>query len=160
MILNQSHSGANNTNFRSSEWPVIADRPSLKVCYTIPEPGPIPFTKLGGVAFYKVPVTGAMTDDNIRTACESKGLSVPCQSGSECYFNDAYCKPATPESSCGNPMSDLAFSLRGSSPATCSQLVGVYQYMGNKWTGGCGAGNRQWCISDASISNKTALCIK
>jgi cysteine-rich repeat protein len=160
LILNQTLSGANYTNFRSSEWPVINDRPSLKVCYTIPEPGPVPFTTLGGVAFYKVPVTGAMTDDNIRAACESKGLSVPCQTGGGCYFNDAYCKPATPESSCGNPMSDLAFSLCGSSPATCSQLAGVYQYMGNKWTGGCGAGGGQWCISGASTSNKTALCIK
>jgi cysteine-rich repeat protein len=160
MILNQAQSGASYTNFRSSEWPVINDRPSLKVCYTIPEPGPVPFTTLAGVAFYKVPVTGAMTDDNIRAACESKGLSVPCQTGGGCYFNDAYCKPATPESSCGNPMSDLAFSLCGSSPATCSQLSGVYQYMGNKWTGGCGAGGGQWCIAGASTSNKTALCIK
>jgi cysteine-rich repeat protein len=160
LIFNQSQVGANYTNFRSSEWPMINDRPSLKVCYTIPEPGPVPFTTLAGVGFYKVPVTGAMTDDNIRAACEAKGLSVPCQSNSGCFYNDAYCKPATPESSCGNPMSDLAFALCGSSPATCSSLSGVYQYMGNKWNGGCGAGGGQWCISGASTSNKTALCIK
>lgn len=160
MILNQAKSGSDYTNFRSSEWPKINDRPSLKVCYTIPEPGPVAFTTLGGVAFYKVPVSGAMTDDNIRAACEAKGLSVPCQTNSGCFFNDAYCKSATPESSCGNPMSDLAFSLCGSSPATCSSLAGVYQYMGNKWSGGCGAGGGSWCISGASTSNKMALCIK
>jgi hypothetical protein len=114
----------------------------------------------GGVSFYRVPVSGAMTDNNIRAACLAAGLRVPCQTNGSCAYNDTLCVRVGPESSCGNPMYILSQTICGGQyPSGCPALSGVFQYMGNAWVGGCGAFSGQWCAQGNSYSNQHALCV-
>jgi hypothetical protein len=147
-----------NTEFQTSEHSNIPTRPRLYVCYTVPFNGPAPFTTFDGYNWYKVPVAGTMTDDNIRAACEAMGLSVPCQASGACFFNDPYCMPQTAENSCGDPMLALSTALCAKGPSQCAALNNVFTYMGNKWQGGCGAG-AGWCIPGNTQQNKLALCV-
>jgi hypothetical protein len=117
-------------------------------------------TTWGGTNWYQVEVNGLMTDANILSACQSAGLTVPCQTNSSCSFNDGICSPVTGETSCGNPMWGLAQQLCGGNafPSSCPALYNTFQYMGNAWAGGCGANPNEWCVSGNSYSNGLALC--
>jgi hypothetical protein len=117
--------------------------------------------KLGSQTFYKIPVTGPMSDTNVYNACVAAGLTVGCSSTSCPAYTDNVCTP-TLESSCGNPMKSLATVLGCASPSNCALLNGVYQYMGHKWQGdsACGVENATWCSTGASYSNRWALCLQ
>jgi hypothetical protein len=117
-------------------------------------------TTWGGTNWYQVQVNGPMTDPNILSACQSVGLTVPCQTDSSCVFNDGLCSPITGETSCGNPMMGLSQQLCGNNtmPSDCSALFNTFQYMGNAWSGGCGANPGQWCVTGNDYSNGLALC--
>jgi hypothetical protein len=114
----------------------------------------------GGARWYRVRAHGSMTDSNILSTCRAAGLSAPCQTQSSCSFNDAQCSPVTGETSCGNPMLGLAQQLCGtdSNPAMCQALSGAFQYMGEAFSGGCGAVSGQWCVSGSGYSDADALC--
>jgi cysteine-rich repeat protein len=113
-----------------------------------------------GWKYYKVPVVGQMTDNNVRAACEACGLKAPCQALDGCTYNDNICTQTSNEVSCGNPMLGLAqFTCNGQSPPGCPALNGVFQYMGNKWLGACGAQNGQWCVQGNTANNQSGLCV-
>ena len=116
--------------------------------------------KLGNFNFYKVPNAGFMTDTNCFNTCTGAGFRVGCQAQVGCQYNDNVCT-ITSETSCGNPMQGLSYSLCGNgvSPSACAPLYGVYQYMGNAWVGGCGAEQNQWCVQGNNALNKNALCV-
>ncbi|MBL8603385.1 MAG: hypothetical protein JNK72_15780 [Myxococcales bacterium] len=114
---------------------------------------------VGGVYWYKVRVSGTMTDNNIRAHCLAAGLTVPCQSTAGCGYNDGLCAQYNFENSCGNPMLRLAQAIcSGSSPPGCPALNGVYTYMGNAWAGGCGTLSGSWCSAGNGVANQFALC--
>jgi cysteine-rich repeat protein len=112
-----------------------------------------------GWTYYKVPVMGFMTDPNIAQACADCGLEVPCQGLNGCAYNDNICVQTNNENSCGNPMLALSQMLCNAYPSSCQQLWGVYQYMGNNWSGGCGAEQNGWCAQGNNMQNKFALCV-
>jgi hypothetical protein len=116
--------------------------------------------KLGSQTFYKVPVTGVMSDTNVYNACIAAGLKVGCQAVG-CNYNDSLCV-LTLESSCGNPMLGLSASLGCGLPSSCAPLAGVYQYMGHKWQSdsACGVENGTWCSTGNAYSNRWALCVQ
>lgn len=116
---------------------------------------------VAGVSFYAIDVVGTMTDANILAACQAAGLMAPCQGPAGCSYRDANCKDVSAaDASCGNPMFTLSQSLcSGSSPSSCPALYGKYYYMGEHWSGGCGAEAGSWCTTGNSISNKQALCV-
>ena len=117
--------------------------------------------KLGSQTFYKIPVTGTMTDTNVYNACVAAGLTVGCSSSNCPNYADNLCTP-TQENSCGNPMKLLAVALGCNSPSNCALLDGVYQYMGQKWQNGasCGAEGATWCSNGTAYSNRWALCVQ
>lgn len=117
--------------------------------------------KLGPQTFFKVPVVGIMSDTNVYNACVAAGLKVGCQAINCATYNDSLCV-LTQESSCGNPMLGLAASLGCGLPSSCAPLFGVYQYMGQKWSGGasCGAESGTWCSTGTAYSNRWALCVQ
>ncbi len=117
--------------------------------------------KLGAQSFYKVQVSGTMSDTNVLDACKGAGMTVGCSAQSCPQYTDNLCVQ-TQESSCGNPMLDLAKAIGCSTPATCPQLAGVYQYMGQKWQSGsaCGADGGQWCAVGDQHSDRWALCVQ
>ena len=122
---------------------------------------PPSFATWGGTNWYKVMVTGTMTDANVMAACKAVGLTVPCQAAGTCQYNNNLCKMQTAETSCGNPMKGLAVSLGCSSPANCAQLNGVFQYMGGMWHGAsCGSLAGSWCSDGSSTQNQSALCVE
>ena len=116
---------------------------------------------LGSQTFYKIPVTGAMSDTNVYNACLAAGLTVGCSSTNCLIYTDNLCTP-TQENSCGNPMLSLAGVIGCASPSKCVALDGVYQYMGQKWQNGsaCGAEGAQWCSTGNSFTNRWALCVQ
>ena len=124
---------------------------------------PPPFAMWGGLNWYKIQVAGAMTDTNVKAACEALGLTVPCQVRGNCTYNGGNCNMKTPEMSCGNPMLGLAQGIcNGASPPSCPALNGVYQYLGGNWNGNsaCGALNGSWCSAGNGVQNQFALCIE
>ena len=123
---------------------------------------PTPLATWSGVNWYKIMVTGTMSDTNLLAACQASGLTVPCQAMGTCMYNNDLCKNQTPENSCGDPMKGLAVSLGCSSPSSCTELNGVFQYMGGKWQSGssCGAYNGSWCAVGSMVQNQFALCVE
>jgi hypothetical protein len=117
----------------------------------------------GGRTWYKVQVSGLMSDAAVALACKNAGLLLPCQTGGSCSYNDSVCVASTPESSCGNPMMGLAQAIcGGQNPSSCPALNGVYQYMGTHWISGyaCGTESGTWCSEGNKYSNRFALCFK
>jgi hypothetical protein len=114
-----------------------------------------------GYTYWKVPVMGTMTDNNIAMACQLCGLQIPCAGPVNCQYNDNVCVQTGNEDSCGNPMQDLSQLLcNGAQPSGCMPLWGIYQYMGNAWNGGCGAEQNGWCSQGNNQMNKFALCVQ
>ena len=44
-----------------------------------------------GFTYWKVPVIGTMTDDNIAMACQQCGMQVPCTGLGGCQYNSNFC---------------------------------------------------------------------
>jgi hypothetical protein len=124
-----------------------------------------PYVALGtlsGQTYYKVAVTGAMTDTNVFNACKAAGLHTPCQATGVCQYNDQVCV-VTQEKSCGNPMQTLSQALcAGANPSACPALAGCYQYMGHTWQNdsACGAENNSWCAIGNAQMNRFAVCVQ
>ena len=118
-------------------------------------------TNFGGQAFYKVPVSGTMTDTNLYNACIAAGCRVPCDGQAGCQYNDNLCTLGA-ANDCSNPMMQLAQLLCGTGPSSCAALNGVYQYMGNAWisNSACGVEGGSWCSVGSNYSNRLALCIQ
>ena len=114
-----------------------------------------------GVTWYRVPVSGTMSDTNIANACANAGLIVPCNAGGCPWSTTAGCRTTSLEQECGNPMRFLARALCNTDPPACSPLNGVYQWMAGAWSGGggCGADMGSWCSTGSSMSNRFALCV-
>jgi hypothetical protein len=115
---------------------------------------------LGNNTFYKVPVSGAMTDVNTHNACINAGLKVGCNASS-CQYNDANCL-VTQEVSCSSPMLALAQKLGCNSPGGCQALNGIYQNLGGNWVNGssCGVEGSTWCAQGSTYMNRWALCVQ
>jgi hypothetical protein len=115
----------------------------------------------GSQNFYKVQVTGTMSDTNVFNACINAGCHVPCDAQNGCQYNDNTCVLGT-ANDCDNPMSPLSQAIcSGAEPPYCAPLLGVYQYMGQSWQSGssCGAEPSNWCVVGNGMSNRWALCI-
>ncbi|KAK3244665.1 hypothetical protein CYMTET_45731 [Cymbomonas tetramitiformis] len=119
-----------------------------------------------GYDFYKVPVTGAMTNANIMSACKSKGMLAPCpgKPGQCSYGNGGECFDAG-FTGCGWPMKDLAVPLGCGSDnwaiKNCKALTNTFIYMYN-WQShsGCGtSGSGSWCMTGYNNNNMLALCV-
>jgi hypothetical protein len=115
-----------------------------------------------GWDYWKVPVIGVMSDNNVAAACAACGMSVPCSGPSGCQYNGGVCVQTPNENSCGNPMQELSLWLCGTYPNACAALFGIYQYMGNTWISGstCGAESGVWCAVGNNYSNRQGLCVR
>lgn len=116
-----------------------------------------------GWDYWKVPVNGVMSDNNVAAACAACGMSVPCSGPPGCEWNGGVCVQTPNENNCGWPMQELSWSLcNGNNPDNCGALFGVYQYMGNTFISGstCGAESGEWCAVGNSISNRQGLCVR
>ena len=117
-----------------------------------------------GWDYWKVPVTGVMSDNNVAAACAAcGGMSVPCSGPSGCEWNGGVCVQTPNENNCGWPMQELSWWLcGGNNPDSCGALFGVYQYMGNTFISGstCGAESGTWCAVGTSTSNRHGLCVR
>lgn len=60
------------------------------------------------------------------------------------------------------PMGDLAHAVcAGANPANCAELVGVYQYLGEKWAGdSCGVEQGRYCTQGSQAHDRFALCTR
>jgi len=123
--------------------------------------GTILVANWNGFAYWKVPVVGAMSDAGLAAACAACAMTVPCSGPTDCMYNDGACLQTHNETSCGNPMLDLASRLCGASPPDCAALFGIYQYMGYTWIEGsaCGVESGEWCAIGNNMSNRFALCV-
>ncbi len=116
-----------------------------------------------GWDYWKVPVNGIMSDNNVAAACAACGMSVPCSGPSGCEWNGGVCVQTPNENNCGWPMQELSWWLcGGSNPDSCGALIGVYQYMGNTFISGstCGAESGSWCAIGNNYSNRHGLCVR
>ncbi|XP_035685573.1 uncharacterized protein LOC118422164 [Branchiostoma floridae] len=114
-----------------------------------------------GWHYYKVPVTGAMTSANVKATCEAAGYVTPCPGDSECRYSSSSCV-VTGLEDCIRPMNDISKVLceSESTPHTCAQLDGVYQFM-NNWKSdddACGAESGRWCIEGSERQDRYAFC--
>ncbi len=75
-MLHQKAGNSWYTSFRTSEGATIHERPSLEVCYTLPEAAAGSFAARGGASFFKVPVSWSQPDQSFAAAFEGKSLSV------------------------------------------------------------------------------------
>ncbi len=117
-----------------------------------------------GKTFYKVRVTGTMSDTNVYNACNSAGYVVPCNDVQNGPFSDGLCRDVGFRD--GNaPLTTLALALGciypGSTSIGCPLVPGTFQYMGQKWGNGdsCGSGPNPWCTHGTTVSNYDALCV-
>ncbi|XP_078699898.1 uncharacterized protein LOC144926757 [Branchiostoma floridae x Branchiostoma belcheri] len=116
-----------------------------------------------GWHYYKVPVSGAMTSTNVKTTCEAAGYVTPCPGDSDCRYSSSSCV-STGLEDCSRPMNDVSHVLCGSksTPHTCGQLDGVYQYM-NNWKSGdasCGVESGRWCVEGSEQEDRYAFCAR
>ena len=119
-------------------------------------------TKLGvykGGGFYKVPVIGAMTSNNVKLACEKKNLATPCPAPTGCTQSDENCV-TTSLNDCADPMKDLSIEIcKEIDPGKCPNLDGVFSYMASWYSGSaCGAEKGIFCAIGFRYFNKSALC--
>jgi hypothetical protein len=117
----------------------------------------------GNQKYYRVQVSGAMTDTNVYNACLAGGCHTPCDADANCQYNDNLCKLGA-QNMCTFPMRQLSYQLCGNGidPSACAQLYGTYQYMGHKWLNNdtCGAEQGLWCTQGSGQQNKFALCVE
>jgi hypothetical protein len=114
------------------------------------------FATWNNLNFYKVQANGVMSDTNIYNTCVNAGLNVPCTNESGGEYSDYLCVDVGWRDG-GNPMETLSQHLCSTSPGSCAELEGVYQYMGHKWSeNACGVYNASWCSSGQS--DQFALC--
>ncbi len=76
LMLHQKAGNTWYTSFRTSEGATIHERPSLEVCYTLPETAAGSFAALGGASFFKVPVAWTPPEQSLTAASEGKSLSI------------------------------------------------------------------------------------
>eukprot|EP00058_Branchiostoma_floridae_P016622 XP_002602110.1 hypothetical protein BRAFLDRAFT_98959 [Branchiostoma floridae] len=123
---------------------------------------------VSGWTFYKVQASGPMVNANVKAACESVGLSLPC------YINRDSCTE-TPywTNDCiivGNANSTCKQTQRlvseaicgGSGPASCVAMNNVFAYMPG-WqadNSACGVATstNTWCTRGTSYFNLHAFC--
>jgi hypothetical protein len=75
LMLHQKAGTGEYTGFRSSEGAAIHERPSLQVCYTLPEAVAGSFAALGGAGLFNALVSWSQPDRSLAAAFESKSLS-------------------------------------------------------------------------------------
>jgi len=115
---------------------------------------------VNGHDYYKVQVTGVMSDVNALAACKAAGLEAACNDVQNGQFSDDKCIDVGLKDG-GNPMRTLSQAIcAGQDPGRCDKLNNTFQYMGGKWSGyTCGALNGTWCMNGGSVSNALALCV-
>ncbi|KAI8498605.1 Kelch repeat and BTB domain-containing protein 8, partial [Branchiostoma belcheri] len=111
--------------------------------------------------YYKVPVSGAMTSTNVKTTCEAAGYVTPCPGDSDCRYSSSSCV-FTGLEDCIHPMKELSQVLCSisSSPETCDQLDGVYQFMNWRNDNSCGMESGDWCVFGSERQDRYALCAR
>jgi hypothetical protein len=112
---------------------------------------------VNGHDFFKVAVTGAMTDANVLAACKAAGMEAPCDDVANGPYSDDKCLVVGLKDG-GEPMQTLSRAIcNGSDPNRCDKLDKTFQYMGQKWSGNaCGSVGGSWCVTG---SNMNALCV-
>merc|ERR1712100_209293 len=116
-----------------------------------------------GFDYYKVPVSGPMSDTNVRLACHSYGLVPMCSGPDGCTFNDHLCTVTPLSTSCYNPMQGLSQHIcNGQNPNGCEQTTHLYNYMGENWQSGssCGTDGSSWCTIGNHQTDRDALCVR
>lgn len=119
------------------------------------------FAQMNGRTFVKVPAKGKMTDQAILAACRGEGLAVPCAGPKGSLYTDDKCLDVGwPDSTL--PMNPLSQLLCGSYPSECKnqEFEGVFTYMGEQYSGGCGVLGSNWCASGIDHSDQLALCVE
>ncbi|XP_035688607.1 putative ferric-chelate reductase 1 [Branchiostoma floridae] len=143
-------------------------RPTTKQATTEAAVEKVLLGTVSGWTFYKVQASGPMVNANVKAACESVGLSLPC------YINRDSCAE-TPywTSDCiiiGNVNSTCKQTQRlvseaicsGSGPASCDAMNNVFAYMPG-WqadNSACGVATstNTWCTRGTSYFNLYAFC--
>jgi hypothetical protein len=110
--------------------------------------------------YFRVPVTGAMTSAAIADACVAAGYKALCSGPEGCGYNDDNCLITPEATSCSNPMHGVSTIVCNSSPSSCPEFEGLYNYM-KSWNGGvgCGVENGRWCSTGSEFTDKDALCV-
>jgi len=110
--------------------------------------------------YFKVQVSGVMSSDAIARACEAAGYKALCSGPSGCQYNDENCLITADAASCSNPMSGVSKLVCNTSPSSCVEFDGLYNYM-KGWQGGhgCGVESGTWCSYGNQYSDKHALCV-
>jgi uncharacterized protein YjbI with pentapeptide repeats len=116
------------------------------------------FAEVNGKTYAKVPVKGKMTDLNIYETCKAEEMDVPCNSEPNGSYSDGKCVDVGWRDN-GNPMNTLAVAICNTTPPGCKILDQTFQYMGEKWYGGCGVMNGGWCYQGNDYSDYFALCV-
>lgn len=119
------------------------------------------FEALTQTTFYRVPVAGAMTDANIRTACLARGLRVPCSGlGPLSCFSVPNTCTAVPAPVCTLPFFGLTVNLCGIElPGDCAALEGVFTFQtGVQGGAALGVFGGGWPVNGALITGQYALC--
>ncbi|XP_019635185.1 PREDICTED: putative ferric-chelate reductase 1 [Branchiostoma belcheri] len=120
---------------------------------------------VSGWMFYKVQASGPMTNANVKSACDSVGLSLPCYINrddcseapywnSDCILINSTCRQTqriVSEAICG-----------GSGPASCEAMNNVFAYMPGWQADGSACGvattTNTWCTRGASYFSLYAFC--
>lgn len=132
--------------------------------YGFVPPPPFPFVWQPGKTFYKVRVSGIMSDTNVYNACNNAGYTVPCSNEPNGVVSDNLCRDVGFRDGI-TPMETLALAIGcadGPSNTVCVPMrPGTFQYMGQKWQSGssCGSGPSTWCEQGNDVSNYDALCV-
>ncbi|CAH1227511.1 OIT3 [Branchiostoma lanceolatum] len=114
-----------------------------------------------GWHYYKLPVNGTMTSNNVKATCEAAGYLAPCPGGSDCLHSSSACV-FTGLEKCIQPMDEVSQILCGTNPNGCAQMYGVYQFMTN-WKAdddACGAEAGNWCVGGSGRRDLYAFCAR
>ncbi|XP_078669821.1 uncharacterized protein LOC144910502 [Branchiostoma floridae x Branchiostoma belcheri] len=126
-------------------------------------------TSEAGWAFHKVLVTGAMTNTNVKKACEDAGMSLPCYySNDECYSGVHWTSDCVSYTAvngeCRTPFV-LANALCGASPdhgASCRPLDDIFVYYPYRAYGDSAWGTdydtTTYGLNGLDFKDKYALC--
>lgn len=121
--------------------------------------------------YYKVPVKGTMTDNNILNSCNLVGMKPPCVNEQNGVYSDDKCRDVGFKDG-QIPLKELANEFCVSTkrvnnqqvklnPSECNKINDSYAYMGNKRPNGGSCGLIfDGCLDGTTDSNRTAICVK
>ncbi|CAH1238176.1 FRRS1 [Branchiostoma lanceolatum] len=123
---------------------------------------------VSGWTFYKVQASGPMTNANVKSACDSVGLSLPCYINRDAcaetpYWNSDCVSIGDANSTCRQTQRLVSEAIcSGSGPAGCEVMNNVFAYMPGWQQDGSACGvataTNTWCTRGTSYFSLYAFC--